>query len=162
MEIFIPFEEATDFVQNKKSPLSFVIPRIRSLKTHLKECQVEFQNRFVRALQSSMQSQLEVYESQDTFTTTVALDLRFKLAWCIEEEVEIFKKKLLSKVGTISGVEETIDMVYNSPQPSKCSHLFSFIDTQAQPLSSPSSSVKEVTSYLSDPTLPEDANPLDF
>ena len=120
-----------------------------------------FQNRFVRALQSSMQSQLEVYESQDTFATTVALDVRFKLAWCIEEEVEIFKQKLLSKVDTISGVEETKDMVYNSPQPSKPSHLFSFIDTQAQPLSSPSSSVKEVTSYLSDPALPEDANPLD-
>ena len=162
VEILTPFEEATDFVQFEKALSSnFVVPCIRGLKAHLQEMCTKFDNRFIKTLQSSMQSRIDFYESQDTFTTA-ALGSRFKLAWCSEEEIKVYKQKPLAKIESFGTTidEGTCDSL-EPPPPIKRSRLFHFMGDQAQLTFTPPSSVEELTDYLIQPTftLPEESNP---
>jgi len=82
MEILIPFEEATDFVQVGCVPSAgYVLPCFRGLDHHVKNMVSKYHSGFVQGLKNSLQRCMPYYEENETYI----LDPHFKLRWCLND-----------------------------------------------------------------------------
>ena len=179
-DIFVPFEEVTDITQGDKIvTCSFVVPCIRGLRIQMAEMHSRFNNKLVGALRKSLDKRLSIYEDKLLYKLAAILDPRFKLAWCKESEVQelrnVLTREAESLFSSLNTCQDTQDKAQEDsagtsmmlPPPVKQSRLFSYLTVSAAATSGSTSqtqktSSSEVTSYLSDPCLPEDTDPLRF
>jgi hypothetical protein len=81
LDILLPFEKATDFVQVEHFLSSgYVLPCIRGLKHHLSKLSSKYHHSFISTLQSLlMESRMNSYETTEIYILAAILDPRFKL-----------------------------------------------------------------------------------
>lgn len=173
-DILVPFEEVTDITQGDKIvTCSLVVPSIRGLRVQLDNMQSRFNNKLVSGLKHSLEKRLTVFEDKQRYKLAAALDPRFKLAWCKEGEVKEQQAALIKEAIALTSLSnksadgESVTLASSQQQPpKKQSKLFSFMTAGTLPRSTScdkqSTASQEVASYLADPTLPEDADPLKF
>ena len=163
-EILTPLETATDMVQGDRVVTSsLVIVCIRGLRAQLQRLHEVYSSKLVTSLQSSLERRLAPYEEMELFQLATTLDPRFKLDWCDERQgTEV--KRLLTRLVTPQTSAQTSAAAgasstdaTDSPPTKRC-RLLSFL---AKPTSMPPADV-EVSEYLSQPTLANDAYPLRF
>lgn len=174
--ILEPFEEVLDKIQHEKAvTASFVLVCTKGLRSSLRELEATFNNKLVTNLQLSLEERLSPYEEMEYFQLAAMLDPRFKADWCQEEGAQEMKRLLLAAVSATSAAPPapfTPTRDQPSPPPTKRSRLFAFMSRRpgrrpppsANPSSvSPDSPPKaEVSHYLEEPCLPEDADPLAY
>ncbi|KAK2152400.1 hypothetical protein LSH36_330g11018 [Paralvinella palmiformis] len=162
-EVLLPFEEATDAVQGELVVTSStVLICIRGLRAEMQRLRDIYSSRLVATLQAGIEKRLARYEEMDDFKQATKLDPRFKLDWCQNDESREVRDLLTSKVVQLSPTTLAEDNDHTSPEP-KRSRLMNFMANRAPPsTTTQSSSDMEVTSYLSQPSLPQDSKPLIF
>lgn len=157
-ELFAHFEEVLERCLSKKSGASScVIPCVRGLR-HTMEGEMDLAENetFLPALRASLESRLAKFEEMECFQMAAALDPRFKLDWCNdEEEVETVKGLLTAKLC------EVLPKLPASEAPSrKRPRLFSYMDTdRAEPISV---ATRILAMYLCTPCLGVESNPFEF
>ena len=126
-EILAPFEEATDFLQGQNCvTISYVIPCIRGLQSHLEEMSSKFNCKLVSSLKASLQKRMKRFEERDLYSMVAFLDPAFKLDRCNPSETSRMKELLQAKIGANDGVESNCFSSGNSPA-KKRTKLFSFM-----------------------------------
>ncbi|XP_063598907.1 E3 SUMO-protein ligase ZBED1-like [Penaeus indicus] len=174
--ILEPFEEVLDKIQHEKAvTASLVLVCTKGLRSSLRELEATFNNKLVTNLQLSLEERLSSYEEMEYFQLAAMLDPRFKADWCQEGGVQEMKRLLLAAVSATSEAPPAPSAptrVQPSPPPIKRNRLFAFMSSRpgrrpppsANPSSaSPDSPPKaEVSQYLEEPCLPEDADPLAY
>nr|XP_023696959.1 zinc finger BED domain-containing protein 1-like isoform X2 [Paramormyrops kingsleyae] len=156
-----PFEEVTDRCQAEKVVTSsLVIPCVRGLRYAVKNMKMTGNNNLVSILQSLVEKHLAKFEEIQCFQMASILDPRFKLDWCIGEEVNTMKDLLMGKVECLS---PKLSAGYNdcSDQPKKRPKLFSYMESQSSS-SAVAKASHDVIVYLSQPCLAEDVDPLAY
>ncbi|XP_048867865.1 E3 SUMO-protein ligase ZBED1-like isoform X7 [Brienomyrus brachyistius] len=156
-----PFEEVTDRCQaDKVVTSSLVIPCVRGLRHAVRNMKMTGNNNLVSILQSLVEKHLAKFEEIQCFQMASILDPRFKLDWCIGEEVTTMKDLLMGKVECLS---PKLSAGYNdySGQPKKRPKLFSYMESQSGP-SAVAKASHDVIVYLSQPCLAEDVDPLAY
>ncbi|XP_048867862.1 E3 SUMO-protein ligase ZBED1-like isoform X4 [Brienomyrus brachyistius] len=156
-----PFEEVTDRCQAEKAVTSsLVIPCVRALRHAVRNMKMTGNNNLVSILQNSVERHLSKFEDMQCFQMASTLDPRFKLDWCIGEEVTTMKDLLMGKVECLS---PKLSAGYNdySGQPKKRPKLFSYMESQSGP-SAVAKASHDVIVYLSQPCLAEDVDPLAY
>ena len=163
-DMLTPFETATLQAEGQnKVTASLVIVCIRCLKMELAELSEKYDSRFVSTLQASTNTRLSRYESLAVFTHASALDPRWKLEWATQQEATEIQQSLISKATALL-VPERIDPDATAPPPAKKTKLFRHLPrtTPITSTSSTSSVATQVRTYLTEPCLEEDADPLRF
>nr|XP_023696970.1 zinc finger BED domain-containing protein 1-like [Paramormyrops kingsleyae] len=152
-----PFEEVTDRCQAEKVVTSgLVIPCVRALRHAVRNMKMTGSNNLVSILQKAVDKHLAKFEEMQCFQMASTLDPRFKLDWCIGEEVITIKDRLMGKV-------ECLRVGYTdySAQPKKRPKLFSYMESQSCP-SADAKALHDVIVYLNQPCLAEDVDPLAY
>ena len=99
----------------------------------------------------------------DCFKLAAALDPRFKLDWCTEEEFPTVKDLLQQTASSLEPSQQPDHDPDTAPPPHKGSKLFGFMTPRSQVTTTPESpATQEISSYLGQPSLQEDADPLAF
>ena len=105
-EILKPFEEATNLSQGQNVvTASEVIICIHALHEQLRKLTINYDCRLHTSLQNAVDERLSKFEYMEIFQLATALDPRYKLDWCTDEEVEKIKRALLKKGGEIAPPE---------------------------------------------------------
>ena len=87
VEVFEPFEEATDILQGDKcNSISLVIPCFLGIKRHLSQLSKWHSSQVIRALQVSLDHRLGHAPDEPLYVCDAILDTRFKLTWSTEIE----------------------------------------------------------------------------
>ncbi|KAK3853849.1 hypothetical protein Pcinc_039628 [Petrolisthes cinctipes] len=166
-DILVPFEEVIDITQGDKiETCSFVVPCIRGLRIQMAEMYSRFNSKLVSALRKSLEKRLSVYEDKLLYRLAATLDPRFKLAWCRESELKEQQAVLIKEVESIISSTTTCPVESSAismtpPPPVKQSKLFSYMTAAAAaPITTRYTNSMEVSTYLADPCLPEDTDPL--
>ena len=128
INILTPFEIAITQCQSQNSvTASLVIPCIRGLKAELDEFSTTSKSKLISTLITSINKRLQRYESNDAFKLATVLDPRWKLDWCLADEVEDIKSLVNDKVASVGPVNDaTIDRADTPPAPKKIK-LFCFM-----------------------------------
>ena len=158
-DMLSPFETATLQAEGQnKVTASLVIVCIRCLKMELAELSEKYDSRFVSTLQASTKTRLSRYESLAVFTHASALDPRWKLNWATE-----IQQSLITKATALL-VPEHIEPDDTAPPPAKKTKLFRHLPSTTSVMSTSStlSVATQVQTYLTEPCLEEDADPLRF
>ena len=101
---------------------SLVIPCIPGLKAELDEFSTTFKSKLISTLITFINKRLQRYESNDAFKLATVLDPRWKLDWCLADEVEDIKSLVNDKVASVGPVNDaTIDRADTPPAPKKSS-----------------------------------------
>ncbi|XP_048867860.1 E3 SUMO-protein ligase ZBED1-like isoform X2 [Brienomyrus brachyistius] len=156
-----PFEEVTDRCQaDKVVTSSLVIPCVRALRHAVRNMKMTGNKNLMSILQKAVDKHLAKFEDMQSFQMASTLDPRFKLDWCIGEEVNTMKYLLMGKVECLS---PKLSAGYNdySGQPKKRPKLFSYMESQSGP-SAVAKASHDVIVYLSQPCLAEDVDPLAY
>ena len=170
-EILTPFESATHCIQgNNVVAGSMVVPCVRVLKGELEQLSYKYNSPFVKQLKASVQKRLSPYETHDAFLTASALDPRFKLQWCTQEERIIRRSDLITKAVAIAHNDSatvtahTNEGTTDEPPPSKKRRGFfsTLIETAENPVSSTTGTESYIDDYLTSPCMTEDTDPLSF
>ena len=124
VEVFEPFEEATDILQGDKySSISLVIPCFLGLKRHLSQLSTRHSSQIIRALQASLDHRLGHTSDEPLYVCGAILDPRFKLTW--STEIEKHQKMFQAEVSKLTLESDAVSSD-EEPQPKK-SKLFSFM-----------------------------------
>ena len=108
----------------------------------------------ISTLITSINKRLQRYESNDAFKLATVLDPRWKLDWCLADEVEDIKSLVNDKVASVGPVNDaTIDRADTPPAPKK-NQVVSLYGKK------PTSLQSEIDDYLDQPTISDDADPL--
>ncbi|MGH0115525.1 UNVERIFIED_CONTAM: hypothetical protein FKN15_024855, partial [Acipenser sinensis] len=162
-EILGPFEEATDKCQGDQVvTTSYVIACVRGLRHAVAHMRETYNSKFVVTMQSSLEKHIAMFEDMECFQMAVTLDPRFKLDWCMGEEVNSIRELLTNKVFSLSPKVDAMTRDSTSPPPKKRIKLFSYMTTYSTPTPPSTTASDELTNYLSQPCLSEDANPLAY
>ena len=112
VEIPLPFGEATDAVQvDLHSSSGFVLLCIRGLKHEIGKMTLKYHSLFVKKLNSSLHSRMLPYEMNNTYILAAALDPRFKLFSCHDDDEKMRVKSLL--------IDKTTKVIGLGPTPSE-------------------------------------------
>jgi len=159
--ILQPFADVTNQIQGDQViTSSLVIVCIRSLRAQLSALKEQFNCQLVSTLQTSLEKRLSKYESMSHFQLAAILDPRFKLDWCDDHELQQ-NQLLLTTTWTdaSSSSPATCATSSSDPPPAKRSKMFSFMASRGKPRQQQD---REVTMYLDQPCISEDADPLHF
>ena len=164
-DLLAPFGTATDYTQGDKVvTASLVIPSIRGLKAQLLNVNVQYTEPVRAALLKSIDRRLSAHEDKNSFQMAAILDPRFKLVWChSKQESSEMKNCLMTAVDVINSSSAVPASSPESPPRKRCK-LFSFMATAATQATLPTDIAckEEVETYLSQPCLPDDTNPMEF
>ena len=165
VDILTPFEEATDFTQGQNVvTASFIIPCIKGLRASLNSLILKYPSMMVSNLKSSLDRRMSPFEEREHFQYAAILDPRCKLGWCAGvEQSDIknrFEKMVQANSHTVSNL--TTSSTVELPPSPKRSKLFSYMSQGTAVATSTTQNESEVESYFSQPTLPENADPLDY
>jgi hypothetical protein len=181
VNILTPFQEATDLSQGQNIVTSsLVIPCIRGLQKALSCLSVTYNSRMLIALINSLDNRMSKFESREIFILASTLDPRFKLRWCQDSTEEEKAKKILlhfaksswkknkeiSTVHTDNTCHSEVTEI-TEPPPSKKrkeSTLLSYLfeESNDDKRSNSDSLQTEISTYLSNPCMKENGNPLEF
>ena len=168
MEILIPFEEATDFVQIGCVPSAgYVLPCIQGLNHHVQGMVSKYHSTFVQALKQSLRKRIAYYEEKEVYITAAILDPQFKLQWCFNEtEKKEFTEMITSALErSVPATVSTVSTEDNTdPPPSKrAKSLFSFMpEPSVQSESQSTSFTNELDNYLQSSCVLMEVNPTEF
>ncbi|XP_039609057.1 zinc finger BED domain-containing protein 4-like isoform X2 [Polypterus senegalus] len=166
VEILSPFELAADQTEkDSQVTASCILPCIRGLRAEMDELSNTYKSQMVSTLKASINCHLTKYENEEAFTLAAALDPRWKLDWCTVEEASNIKQILTNKVSALAmTITETSSADELSSPPKKRSSLFRFMASDSHRLQFPTATatLSQVESYFSQPSIPEDADPLAF
>ena len=136
VEILTPFKLATDLAQAKTEvTASIVLLVIRGLKVPLESLHVKFNSRLTTALKSSLEKRMSKYEQHEFFKVAAALDLRWKVGWCVQKESAQIKNIILDKARFLlqqsgSPADSAIESLDSEASPpGKRSKLFELMDS---------------------------------
>ena len=134
-DILAPFEEVTDLVQRDKTvPVSLIIPSILGLTSLLRRIQAKYHTKFLTTLKSSNTRHLAPYTTRSELQCATVLDPRFKLEWySSSDEASSVKDIILAEVTHITP-PDAVQPPPDTEPPRKCSKLFSFMITSANPV----------------------------
>ena len=109
----------------------FVKVKVKFRKNPYLQCRYGFsttsKSELVSTLITSINKRLQRYESNDAFKVATVLDPRWKLDWCLADEVEDIKSLVNDKVASVGPVNDaTIDRADTPPAPKKIK-LFGFM-----------------------------------
>lgn len=161
LEIFEPFEEATDCAQRQNTVYASLIIRcIRGLRFYLDHMESKYNCTLGTRLKQSVEKRLMKYEDRKVYVLATILDPRFKLDWCKDEEEKELKKTQLTKAAQPKEITQNtgVDSDTKTPVPetsskegphSKRKWLFSFMHTPKQPSSCTSEMVQSVNTQKS-------------
>ncbi len=91
-----PFEEATNCVQGEdRVTTSNVLPSIRGLRFKLESIHSVYCKQLITDVLLSINARLHKYETNVLYITGAVLDPRFKLHWCMQNEVEDCKNTVV-------------------------------------------------------------------
>jgi len=161
-----PFEQATDQCQGQNIVTdSLIIPCVRGLKAELEELSTNYNSKFVSSLKESVYKRLSVYETHEAFQLASILDPRLKMDWCTDDEIGTLTILLHEKVMALSPSPSPTAAPVQSPPRKKCK-LFRFMSSSTSASASPQPSTPataaQVQTYLAQPAIPDDADPLVF
>ena len=126
VEVMQPFEEATNCVQGEdRVTMSNVLPRIRGLRFKLESIHSVYCKQLITDLLLSINARLHKYEINVLYITGAVLDPRFKLHWCMRNEVEDCKNTVVVEmqkfctVNVISLTRQSPSVLVLSPAPAQ-------------------------------------------
>ena len=159
VEVFEPFEEATDILQGDKyNSISLVIPCFLGLKDHLSRLSTRHSSQIIKALQTSLDRRLGNVLDEYLYVCGVILDPRFKLTW--SKDIEKHQKMLQAEVSKLKMEDDAESSDHDvEPHPKK-SKLFSFMAVSHSSHKKKLNYEQEFKMYLSDAYHCE--SPLDF
>lgn len=161
VEILAPFEWATNMTQGQGLvTASAVIPIIRGLRNEFSTLVRKFRMKMVVTFKDSIEKRLEVYEKELAFQLAAALDPRWKLAWCNQEEAKSIKEDISKKLLDLTPSSSS-ELAELSP-PQKRSRYLSFMADSSSQSALSSDKQLQVDEYFSASCVSEDDDPLTF
>ncbi len=98
IQILTPFKWATDFTQSQNVvTVSCILPIVRGLKPQTDRLSQKFKSQLTKTLKSSLYKRLEKYHVEQIFRIAAALDPRWRIGWCTEDERTEMKRIILEK-----------------------------------------------------------------
>ena len=154
VEVMQPFKEATNCVQGEdRVTMSNVLPSIRGLRFKQESIHSVYCKQLITDLLLSINARLHKYETNVLYITGAVLDPRFKLHWCMRNEVEDCKNTVVVEmqkfctVNVISLTRQSPSVLVLSPAPAQIPNqgsqeepnnkklkvnLFSFMESSGQ------------------------------
>ncbi|XP_072048394.1 zinc finger BED domain-containing protein 4-like [Amphiura filiformis] len=146
------FEAMEKCKGDKAVTASLVIPCIRGLRSEYNKLSTTHPSQTMTDLKSSLEKHFSYFETIEVFQVAAALDPRFKLDWCSPDEAEKMRRLLHDKVAALSSLNGSSKTLEESPK--KKFKLFQFMSS--------STGQSQVDRYLVEPSLDEDADPLQY
>lgn len=160
-EILRPFEEATHLIQQQKKVTgSLPVPVTVELRHKLRALSATYNSKLVTTLEKSITERLTQYLENDHLKLATALDPRFKLQWCEnDEKISVDIENLLNVKANSVDLKEEDEQ--SPPMKKASSGFFSILSGTPRKHHRSQKGIK-VSEYLQEPILDIESDPLDF